>query len=402
MNRYIFALGTAHELCAAELLAVLHRKSLSYTIVYQATAYVIVDFPAEIPAEDLLGVLGGTIKIAEFLTQVPPEMSAIRDYISSSIASSSVTYGVSAYTQTPLPSGKIVRSIKKELDEAGIKARYVEANQSAVLSSIVVKKQQVSEYMIVDMPDGQWGIGKTIVVQDSDDWSKRDYERPHADAHAGMLPPKVARMMINIALADIQVHPIYIADPFCGMGTVMAEALMVGCGVKGSDIVATAVQKTLKNLEWLGQHYPHTAALPRDAWVCEASHVLEKYGPTSIHAIITEPFLGAAYELRGGVLYQRGKQVSAKLLKNNYKGLEKMYIGALREWHRVLVLGGTVVLVMPRMNFLGENYSVKKVIDNLSMLGYTKLAGPYTYARPQAIVKRDIYVLKQVEIQKVF
>ena len=66
-------------------------------------------------------------------------------------------------------------------------------------------------------------IGKTVAIQDIENYTKRDYERPARDAKTGMLPPKLAQIMINLGgLTKIDhdqeethavQHTLY--DPFC-------------------------------------------------------------------------------------------------------------------------------------------------------------------------------------------
>ena len=88
----------------------------------------------------------------------------------------------------------------------------------------------------------------------------------------------------------------------------------------------------------------------------------------------------------------RSKKADVQYVKNIIKGLEKLYIGCLRDWHKVLKKGGVVVMALPVYNINGKTYFVKKVIDMCEMLGYTTLAGPIEYSRPQAVVKRNFFV----------
>ncbi len=46
-------------------------------------------------------------------------------------------------------------------------------------------------------------LGRLLAVSNPDEWSKRDYDKPAGDKYSGMMPPKLARMMVNIALGQI-------------------------------------------------------------------------------------------------------------------------------------------------------------------------------------------------------
>jgi len=71
-----------------------------------------------------------------------------------------------------------------------------------------------------------------------------------------MLPPKLAQMMINIALTPTlsqreREKNISIYDPFCGLGTILIEALNSGySNVYGSDLNEKMVEATSKNISF--------------------------------------------------------------------------------------------------------------------------------------------------------
>ena len=98
----------------------------------------------------------------------------------------------------------------------------------------------------------------------------------------------------------------------------------------------------------------------------------------------------------GRRIFQKGKPVEKQDILDNIKGLEKLYIGVLRDWYKILIDGGIVVMVLPEIYFSGRAFFVKKVVDTCENLGYTLTQGPYPYSRPQAIVRRQIYVFKKV------
>lgn len=63
-----------------------------------------------------------------------------------------------------------------------------------------------------------------------------------------MLPPKLAQMMINLG-RDEGIIPNKIYDPFCGLGTVLIEALNMGnTQVYGSDMSAKMCSCSEENI----------------------------------------------------------------------------------------------------------------------------------------------------------
>ncbi len=301
---YLFVFGNAPELAEEELAAVY-------------------------PNFDLLG---GTVKIAEIFDE-----PIIDKLTASKKPGQRIIFGLSG-------DATIVdaKAIKAELEDRGFKARFILPRAGDVeLSSVVVTKQKVDEiYLVGDLK------AKTIWVQDFQGWNKRDYGRPAVSPHVGMLPPKVARMMVNVAKAK------KILDPFCGVGTILAEGLTVGLEVVGSDINPAQVTKTKKNLAWLGKDCP--------LFVADARSISQKLPAQSIDAVVTEPDLGPR------------------------AGLEELYLQSLSDWRKILRPGGRVVMAIP---------STIEVVDKAKVMGYSFQAGPFPYFRPQARVRRNIYIL---------
>lgn len=300
MPNYLFVLGNAPELAEEELSSIWPDYKIS----------------------------GGLVKVAEIF-----DNSIVDQLISGKTPGERIIFGLSG-DATPSES----KEIKTKLEELGFKARFVlPATREVELSSVVVAKQKVNEiYLIGDLK------AKTIWVQDFEEWNKRDYGRPAVDPHIGMLPPKVARMMVNVA------GPGTLLDPFCGVGTIVAEADKA----IGSDINPAQIEKTKKNLDWLGKK--------NQLFVSDARQISKKLAPGSIDAIVTEPYLGPD-----------DKQV-----------LEKLYLDCFADWQKILKPGGKVVIALPF------------VIDKAKIMGYSLLSGPFPYYRPQALVRRYIQIFQ--------
>ncbi len=77
----------------------------------------------------------------------------------------------------------------------------------------------------------------TIHIQDIDAYAERDLEKSR-DMAVGMLPPKLAQTMINLAIGPTLVNEkIHLYDPFCGLGTVQIESLYMGISqIYASDV----------------------------------------------------------------------------------------------------------------------------------------------------------------------
>jgi tRNA G10 N-methylase Trm11 len=306
-------------------------------------------------------MLGGTVKIAEIVGHI----SSVSARLIAPFVKPGSTFGISALGLT-----KISRHLLEEVKNLSGASRYIEARGGAVLSSVVVEKGHVDEFTLVSGGDG-YVVAKTNSVQPFEDWGTRDFGRPYADPKSGMLPPKVSRMAVNIAGIG---HEKTLLDPFCGMGTILAEGLLMGWNVVGSDQSADVVEKTRGNLRWLLS--TNKLGVTYRLVVSDAVHISQQLDAQSIDAIVTEPFMGSP---------------KIKDVKNTIKGLEKLYIGCFRDWCKVLKPGGIIVMALPIYAINGKSHFVKKVIDMCEVLGYTIKAGPIEYGRPGAIVIRQFY-----------
>jgi len=375
MTHYLFILGRTPELAFVEL------QTFFPGVTREASDVASGDVQFTLPAVSILSRLGGTVKIAQKLgvvaTLTPETLAPFFD-----AAHGRFSYGVSSYGGMPKVSREVLEDIKKLFDGRGISVRFVESKNGAALSSVVVEKNKLQELVVAKKETG-FIVGRTQAVQPFDQWGERDFGRPHADPKAGMLPPKVSRMVVNIADRSRDIGRVLaqktLLDPFCGMGTILSEALVMGWNVIGGDQSVSVIEKTRKNLLWLMQKYSDLGVTYR-LHVSDAVHISDAIDKESVDAIVTEPFMG-----------------STKIgdVKNTMKGLEKLYIGCLRDWYRVLKTGGVVVIALPMYEMGGKTYFVKKVIDMCETLGYTIVAGPIEYSRPQAIVKRVFYLFQK-------
>src|SRR5581483_12120222 len=59
------------------------------------------------------------------------------------------------------------------------------------------------ELLLIATHDGQTIIARTTEVQDIDSYTLRDRGRPKRDARVGMMPPKLAQIIINLAVGEL-------------------------------------------------------------------------------------------------------------------------------------------------------------------------------------------------------
>lgn len=382
-------LGSHPNLSIAEIVAVLGRNPKK---IHKDIALFDGDYE---DAGPLMKRLGGTQKLGVVVGCVDSwnenELAAFlaADLIAEH-AEGKISYGLSVYDygagqarvdDIRKASGPLGLTLKHKLKNEGRGARFV-ISKEPTLSSVVVTKNRLiekgAEYMLL-VDEGQVTIAKTTAVQDFEDWSARDFDRPRRNAKQGMLPPKLARMMVNFVGKAPHVS---VYDPFCGSGTILMEAAMLGVPtLVGSDISGGAVFDTKQNLEWLTKRGVNVGE--PNLFTAKATDVLKHLAPGSVDSIVTETYLG---------MPRKGNESRDDILRAiEYIGhLYEESFAALRD---VLKDGGTVVVASP-VHFLGDEHVVPDVKSIFEKLGFAEVSlgdEPLVYRREGQLVGRQFF-----------
>ena len=205
--------------------------------------------------------------------------------------------------------------VKRALVEMGYGARFVEGSRHGLSASVLLHSQRVRELYVIQTSEKIF-LGETAAVQNIDEWSRRDRSKPYADRKKGMLPPKVARMMVNMGLGMLQREqqtqiPLLL-DPFCGSGTIAMEALLSDCDVIAGDLDSDAVHGTRQNLDWLNTVQPFDGTY---AVVHQDATLIKIPKDRKVNLLVTEPFWANQDQTRKVAFYfQRfGKIVLGRL-----------------------------------------------------------------------------------------
>jgi tRNA G10 N-methylase Trm11 len=385
---YFFLLGTTPEFSFAELERVLGASKLQRI----SNQFVATEFENDEQAIQFFNTLGGSVKLlkheGEFsdLTQ-----ETLHKYVVAYLAQTPrPTFAIAEFNRDKEP--KIhTDEVKQDLKKRDIGSRFIEGVRSGLTAAILLHHPGIIELNIIQKDQTTY-FAKTLAVQDIDNWTVRDREKPYADRKKGMLPPKVARVMVNIAISTqlhqqkifsiekyLQDHQYSLYDPFCGSGTVLIEALVRSCEVIASDLDPVSVKGTQANVEWFKNKTQ--IDLPAIVFHSDVAAVSPSQVKKAVQLLVTEPFLG------------KPKPQSAQLA-NIFKGLEKLYLGSFKQWTRILDKQAVVVMIFPYVQDGRQVFSLENMIDKLSQFGYTPVFEPVLYHRPQAVVQRQIWTFQ--------
>jgi tRNA G10 N-methylase Trm11 len=193
-------------------------------------------------------------------------------------------------------------------------------------------------------------LAKTIAVYDSELQRYRDESRPYVEAEIST-SPKICRTLLTLAGAR---SGDTILDPFCGTGTLLMEAAMLGMRCIGVDINGDTVQGARSNLKWLGADFGEQ--LDFKVIRGDARNVANLVGET-VDAVAFEPELGPVH------VQKPVRQMAEKVLKT----LTALYREVLLSVDSCLRSEGRVAMTVPAIN----TTEGKVAIDPQSMLKHT-------------------------------
>ncbi len=376
MNKYLFLLGNTPELSLLELNSLLQEREMQQWGPHLGMT----QLEDDQQAKQLMQLLGGVFKIAKVLTPLPSDLDQSYQEMTKQLLEldPKPTYALTGLNE--LSQDFYPQKLKKMLRAQDVSCRYRQGDQWGASAAILTHEDDVIDLIVVEHQD-QLYLAKTVAVQDVDAWVNRDRHKPYTAGKKGMLPPKLARAMVNLGLGHLQSKPQQpvLYDPFCGTGTVLAEALLRGCQVVGSDIDHDSVAGSLENLYWLEDEYQQQ--FKYQVFQTDVAHANKRDWETKVDLIVTEPYLGRV-------------NPKPQQLKDMFTGLYRMYLGAFKTWTKLLQPGSPVVTIFPFVEGTNHTYDLLDLIDKLAKYRYTLEVGPVEYFRKGADVKRHILIFR--------
>ena len=335
--------------------------------------------------------LGGSIKAGRILTE------PVQDYLSK-LPEGKITLGVSDYS--PRASKKTTWALalkyKNLLKRHGRNVRLIPNNDGATLTSAASHHNQLGEKVNhIEILKYQNDIAISIGTQNITAYAKRDRERPARDAFVGMLPPKLAQILINIATGEFekqhQTKPI-VLDPFCGTGVVLQEAMLMGYSAYGTDLSEKMIKYSGRNLEWLTDR---TSGLQKpDApkfYLEEGDATKHSWQSAKVGCVASEIYLGHPLSAPPGSLKLKEFQQSTK----------ELLLGFLKNISNQIPSGATLCLATPAWLRPNGSYEGVNILDEIENLGYNKLQYKHAttqdliYYREGQIVARQLLILRK-------
>lgn len=192
--------------------------------------------------------LGGSLKLGRFFNT---DFSKLAKFLATTHPEGKITLGISDFSKqkkSGLAKQKSME-LKRSLARVGRSVRVITSNEPEISSATahhnqLGEKAGCFEIFLIDRE-----IYLSLGTQNITAYTERDQARPARDAKVGMLPPKLAQILIN--LCGKLPEGARVLDPFCGTGVVLQEAAIMGYVPYGTDLNERMVEYSKKNLSWL-------------------------------------------------------------------------------------------------------------------------------------------------------
>ena len=374
---FLFVLGREPKISLAELEAI-----FSSSKVKQIGSNLALVTTHSVP----LNRLGGTIKVAQVINQ------PIQDYLSS-LPAGKITLGISDYSEraNPRKTWELALKYKNLLKRHGRNVRLVPNGKSATISSAASHHNQLGEKTnhIEIVKYGKY-TAISIGTQNITAYAKRDRARPARDAFVGMLPPKLAQILVNLATAGAKTGTVL--DPFCGTGVILQESVLMGYSAYGTDLSEKMIDYSRKNLNWITDRTPQLQKTNAPKLRLEPGDATNhKWRLAQPDFIASEIYLGHPLSAPPAEIKLKALQQDAKILLTSF----------LKNIFTQIPSGATLALAIPSWRRPDGSYSGVNILDEIDKLGYNAIKYRYAsyddllYYREDQIVARQIIVLRK-------
>lgn len=375
MNNYLFFLGHQPHISTAEIEAVFSAENIDYSLELKEKNILKLSTKKNTDASTMIERLGGTVKIAEQIENAEDVRDAIINFIEMSQSEGKIQFALNGQN-----SRELSLDIKKKLKKSGRSVRYIEIkNTATILHNNLIEKQ--GDFTLLGDE-----VYVTRAIQPIEDFTERDFGRPGTDSKSGMLPPKLAKIMLNLAKVNKKT---VLLDPFCGSGTVLMEGAVLGIEkMYGTDISKKAIEDTEKNLQWIKES-KKLLNLKYQLHACDAIKVDQYIEKNSIDTIVSEPLMGKP--LHG--------TEDEKTLRAQANSLGDLYISAFQTFQKILKKDGIIIFIIPSF-FYKNNWITIDCTERIEKIGFDVI--PFSpknkflqYYRPGQKLARNIWCFKK-------
>ena len=364
--KYLFIVGRNVDLSVEEIKSFFKKEGINFRIISIFSNGVLVE--TERILRGIVDKLGGTISIGEVLAE--GEAKKIIEILDNkslyNVKGNKLNYVVYNFN------GKEFERLSFYLKNR-FRVEELKATEKKLTGRISLQGGEEAPKVSSNLIDEQYFIfenafGKIIEETDYEKIEKRDMGKP-VRRNELSISPRLAKILIN--LSQVRGGETLL-DPFCGIGTILQEALLQNIDVIGVDKDRKAIDCSELNLKWFKFNKGNYKLINEDS---------SKIQISEFQGIATEPDLG---EL------QR-RMPSESKAEEITKTFEKLMIGVLKNLKRNVTR--RIVFTAPLIQT--EKKKVSCNFNNISLMTGLKIAKgfPIEEFREKSIVGRSIIVM---------
>ena len=404
LSMYIAILGRLPNLSIAELESCFGSDAVAWASKGAKTA----DIGTAVIQTDHFDIerLGGTTKAGKIVDELSTtdwhrvSQAVVARYTNNwNSHEGKITLGISTYNfaVSSREVQKVGIILKQSLKKHGVSLRLI-PNTEPRLNTATSHHNKLGlspnkvELLIVRGDNGHTFIAESTGAQNITALARRDQGRPKRDAFVGMLPPKLAQIMINLASGGIdkRVTPggdgtkARLLDPFCGTGVILQEAALMGYDVYGTDLSEKMIRYSRDNINWLEKSHRI-----RTDWYLHEGDAMTASWQQPISFIASETYLGQPFSA----------PPSPQKLEEVRGNVNHITTAFLKNIHPQLTPGTPLCLAVPAWRDTTGRTTHLPFIHALTKLGYQQAAFTNTeskdllYYREDQVVARQILVL---------
>ncbi len=385
---YLFILGRNFELSRAEL------KNFCDEVFIDPEKSLFIgenlkfENPRNIPRDRhqlFLDRLGGTIRFGKILGEFSSKKELLNAVWKSLTEDAKLKVGFTVYGGGKNLLSEIIYATKDHFGKIRIE-NYQGKNMTSgqIFDRRLLQK---GHEFVIWQKENTFLLAETCANQNLRNYTLRDRQKSFRDAYMGMLPPKLAQILINLSQADITQT---IIDPFCGSGTVNIEAAIMGYQTIGSDINPRFVEKSHENFAQMAEKFRYDPQVG-EFLVSDATKLQHKAFTGSFPVIVTEGYLGENFTQTPAT---QDIQLNAQKVSTLWKHFFK-HIGASRSV-------SSMVFCLPAWNQGRKKISIADDIFEMAQKAGFEVVPMFNgqksffYERDEAFVAREICVLKKL------
>lgn len=371
--KYLFVLGRNIDLSVEEVKSFFEKEKISFKMISKINNGILIETEKKL-SKGIVDKLGGVISIGEVLT------NGTMEKISRELDNKTLYYGNSNKLNYVVLdfNGKNFQDISLYLKNR-FREEKLKATEKKPTGRIKLQSGKEISKVSSNLINEQYFVfgdnfGRIIEETNYEKIEKRDMGKP-VRRNELSISPRLAKILINLSQVR---EGETLLDPFCGVGTILQEALLQNIKVIGIDKDKNAIKNVRLNLKWFNFHERNYNLINEDS---------SKVGTRKVQAVATEPEFGELQK-------KMPSQEKARKIINSF---EKLIITVIKNLKKNV--NGRIVFTSPLI--LAEKKRISCNFSRISSETDLKIIKgfPINEFRENSIIGRSIVVMENGNLQ---